>query len=202
LEKRNLEDQGYALKKLLPFSLTAFVIVVDQAVKAFVVNNWPIDPINPIKDLFGNRLVEFYHVRNKAIAFSLGHNLPDMIRPVLFVLLPVAVLVFLVVYYFRSNEFTQLQRWSVAGILGGGIGNLVDRVFRPEGVVDFISVNFYGFLGFSRWPTFNIADSSVVIFGLLLMFTIFKPQGKKSAPGNPLSGARPSGSSARRAGSG
>jgi signal peptidase II len=92
----------------------------------------------------------------------------------------VAVLVFLVVYYFRSDEFTSFQRWAVAGILGGGIGNLIDRVCRPAGVVDFISVNFYGFLGFSRWPTFNIADSSVVVFGLLLLFTIFKPQGKKA----------------------
>jgi signal peptidase II len=167
------------LKKILPFSLTALVILVDQAVKAFIVAHWPIDPVKPIKDLFGNHFIEFYHVRNKAIAFSIGHNFPDTIRPILFVILPAAVLIFLVVYYFRSNEFTPFQRWTVAGILGGGIGNLIDRVFRPEGVVDFISVNFYGFLGFSRWPTFNIADSSVVIFGILLLFTVFKSQEKK-----------------------
>lgn len=161
------------MKKLLPFLLTLFVIGADQAVKAFIVNNWPENSF--IKDLFGNHFIELYHVRNKAIAFSLGDNLPDAVRPVLFVVLPIAVLIFLVVYYFKSDEFTPLQRWSVAGILGGGLGNLIDRVFRPEGVVDFISVNFYGFLGFTRWPTFNIADSSVVIFGLLLLFTIFIP---------------------------
>jgi signal peptidase II len=178
LEAKNVEQKPL-VQKVLPFSLTALVILLDQAVKAFIVAHWPIDHITPIKDLFGNHLVEFYHVRNKAIAFSIGQNLSDTIRPVLFIILPVAVLVFLVVYYFRSNEFTPFQRWTVAGILGGGIGNLIDRVFRPAGVVDFISVNFYGFLGFSRWPTFNIADSSVVVFGILLLFTIFKPQGKK-----------------------
>jgi signal peptidase II len=158
--------------KLLPFALTLFAILSDQLVKSIIVKNWPRNGTF-IADVFGNEFLEIYHVRNKAIAFSLGHNLPPVIQPLLFVVLPVGVLVFLAVYYFRSNEFTPLQRWSVAGILGGGIGNLIDRIFRPEGVVDFISVNFYGFLGFSRWPTFNLADSFVVVFGILLLLTVF-----------------------------
>ncbi|MDR2049144.1 MAG: signal peptidase II [Treponema sp.] len=158
--------------KAFPFLLTALAVGADQLSKFFIVKNWPKNGTF-IKDVFGNEFLEIYHVRNTAIAFSLGHNLPDVLRPFLFVLVPAAVLVFLVVYYFKSDEFTSLQRWSVAGILGGGIGNLIDRVFRPEGVVDFISVNFYGFLGFSRWPTFNFADSFVVVFGLLLLVTIF-----------------------------
>jgi signal peptidase II len=174
-----LEQKNSAVKKLPPFLLTAAVIFFDQWVKSFIAANWPQNSF--IKDLFGNRFIEFYHVRNKAIAFSIGHNLPDMIRPALFIILPIGVLIFLVAYYFRSDEFSPLQRWCVAGILGGGAGNLIDRIFRPDGVVDFISVNFYGFLGFSRFPTFNIADSSVVIFGLLLLYTIFRSR-KKDAP--------------------
>jgi len=67
----------------------------------------------------------------------------------------------------------------VAGIIGGGLGNLIDRIFRPQGVVDFISVNFYGFLGFSRWPTFNIADSSVVVCGILLFLSVAFPKTRK-----------------------
>jgi len=101
------------------------------------------------------------------------------VRPALFIALPIAVLAVFVWYYFRSDDFTRLQRWAFAGILGGGIGNLIDRIFRSEGVVDFISVKFYGFLGFERWPTFNIADSSVVVCCLLLLVTIlfsFKKQ--------------------------
>jgi signal peptidase II len=158
--------------KLLPFLLTAFAVVSDQLVKFFIVKNWPRNGTF-IADVFGNEFLEIYHVRNTAIAFSLGHNLPKIIQPFLFVVVPVGVLLFLIVYYFRSSEFTTLQRWAVAGILGGGAGNLIDRIFRPEGVVDFISVNFYGFLGFSRWPTFNLADSFVVVFGILLLLTIF-----------------------------
>ena len=165
--------------KLLPFTLTVFAVAVDQIVKFIIAKNWP-HP-SKIADVFGNEFLEIYHVRNTAIAFSLGENLPAALRPFLFVILPLGVLVFLTLYYFRSDDFTPLQRWSVAGILGGGAGNLIDRIFRPEGVVDFISVNFYGFLGFSRWPTFNIADSFVVVFGILLLFTIFF-RGEKPVP--------------------
>jgi len=169
-------------KKILPFILTAVAIIADQISKAFIVRNWPQENTF-ITDVFGNELLEIYHVRNKAIAFSLGENLPDWIRPVLFILLPIGVLAFLVRYYFKTEEFTPLQRWCLAGILGGGLGNLIDRIFRPAGVVDFISVKLYGFLGFSRWPTFNLADSFVVVFGILLLVTILKParagQGEK-----------------------
>ena len=161
-------------KKILPVSLTAFAIIADQLSKFFIVKNWPRDNTF-ITDVFNNDFLWIYHVRNTAIAFSLGQNLPDWIKPVLFVLLPSAVLILLIVYYFKSDEFTMLQRWALAGILGGGLGNLIDRIFRSEGVVDFISVKFYGFLGFERWPTFNLADSFVVVFGTLLLISVFIP---------------------------
>jgi signal peptidase II len=158
-------------EKGLPFLLTGLIILLDQLVKAIIVKNWPRSGVM-IADVFNNEFLEIYHVRNKAVAFSLGHNLPDSIRPALFIVLPLVVLGFLVWYYLKSSEFSPVQRWAVAGIIGGGIGNLIDRIFRPEGVVDFVSVRFYGFLGLERWPTFNIADASVVICCILLLFTI------------------------------
>jgi signal peptidase II len=161
---------------MLPFLLTGIVILIDQAVKMLIVLNWPRER-TMIKDLFGNGLIMFYHVRNRAIAFSLGHNIPDVLRLPLFIVLPVVVLAFLLWYYFTSSEFRPVQRWAVAGIIGGGIGNIIDRIFRPDGVVDFISVKFYGILGMERWPTFNIADASVVVCCLLLLVTIlFSPK--------------------------
>jgi signal peptidase II len=168
---------------LPPLALSVLAIALDQISKAFIVAFWPRNG-SYIADVFGNGLLEIYHVRNKAIAFSLGHNLPDTLRPLLFVVVPIGVLVFLMVYYFRSNEFTRPQRWAVAGILGGGIGNLIDRIFRPDGVVDFISVKFFGILGFERWPTFNLADSCVVVFGCILLVTIF------AAPANTRGGQK------------
>ncbi|MDR2143868.1 MAG: signal peptidase II, partial [Treponema sp.] len=82
--------------KVLPFLLTVFAVGADQVSKFLIVKNWPRNGTF-IKDVFGNEFLEIYHVRNKAIAFSLGHNLPDMVRPFLFILVPVAVLIFLMV---------------------------------------------------------------------------------------------------------
>jgi signal peptidase II len=57
----------------------------------------------------------------------------------------------------------------MGGILGGGLGNLIDRIFRPEGVVDYLSFKFYGMFGLERFPAFNVADSSIVVSGILLV---------------------------------
>lgn len=91
-------------------------------------------------------------------------------------LVPFAVLVALTVFYFRSDEFTQVQRWCITGIIGGGVGNLIDRVFRPQGVVDFLDFRFYGIFGLERWPTFNIADATVVVCSILLLITLLFEQ--------------------------
>lgn len=161
--------------RALPLILTGLIVIVDQSIKTFIAKNWPVNFM--IADVFDNDFLQIYHVRNKAIAFSLGSNIPEPLKPALFVVLPILVLVLLLWYYFRSDEFTRLQRWATAGIVGGGLGNIIDRMFRPEGVVDFISVKFYGLFGFERWPTFNIADSSVVVCCLLLFFSIlFSPK--------------------------
>ncbi|MDR1352949.1 MAG: signal peptidase II [Treponema sp.] len=170
--KDNLNPRGF-----LPFSLAILVIALDQGIKSFIAGNWP--PNTHIADVFGNDIFWIIHVRNKVIAFSLGHSLPETIRQVLFIIIPALVLVFLVWYYFKTDELSPLQRWAIAGITGGGIGNLIDRVFRPEGVVDFISVKFYGLFGFERWPTFNIADSSVVVCVFIFLFSMILQKEKR-----------------------
>jgi signal peptidase II len=162
--------KGIEKGKALPFILTGLIILADQAVKGFIAAKWPQGTF--IKDVFNNDFLILYHVRNKAIAFSLGHNFPEALKPVLFIVLPILVLGFLLWYYLKTDEFWGIQRWAVAGIIGGGAGNIIDRIFRPDGVVDFISVKFYGLFGMERWPTFNIADSSVVVCCILLFLSI------------------------------
>ena len=158
-----------------PFILTGLTIILDQITKAYIVAGWP-EAGTLIKDVFDNGFLLIYHVRNKAIAFSLGDNIPGQFRYLLFVIVPIAVLAFLVWYYFKTPEFNWLQRWAIAGIIGGGIGNIIDRIFRIDGVVDFISVKFYGLFGMERWPTFNVADSSVVICCIALLITMIRPR--------------------------
>jgi len=162
---------GSNKKRFIPFSLTALVIILDQAIKAFIVANWP-RPGTLITDVFNNGLLIFFHVRNKAIAFSIGDEIPQPYRFALFVIIPIVVLVFLIWYYLNTTEFNRIQRWAIAGIIGGGLSNIMDRIFRSDGVVDFISIKFYGLFGLSRWPTFNIADASVVVCCIILLISM------------------------------
>ena len=166
---------------LLPFILTAVIIIADQSVKSYIASNWP---EGPVLDVFGNDFLWILHVRNKAIAFSIGEGLPDLAKKILFIILPVAALALILRFYLRTNDFTLFQRWAIAGVIGGGAGNLIDRVFRPDGVVDFISVKLYGLLGFERWPTFNIADAAVVVCVFLFIFALFFPPGNNADSSN------------------
>ncbi|MCL2442362.1 MAG: signal peptidase II [Treponema sp.] len=168
----------FVKEKILPLSLTAFIILLDQITKSIIANNWPEDRHNVIAQIFGNDFLQIIHVRNPNIAFSMGSKLPESFKPWIFIAVPILVLGFMLLYYFKSKDFSRLQRWAWAGIVGGGLGNIIDRIFRPDGVVDFIDVKFYGIFGWDRWPTFNFADSSVVVCCLLLLVTMFIPSKK------------------------
>ena len=163
-------------KKIKPLILTCIILIFDQFTKLLIVRNIPIHTIGMS---YFNGLIRIIHTRNLAIAFSMGNSLPDSVRYILFTIIPIAILAGLLVYFLKNNDFTTIQRWAVAGILGGGIGNLIDRVFRPLGVVDFVDVKFFGIFGLDRWPTFNVADSTVVISGLILLIAFIIEDLKK-----------------------
>ncbi len=155
-------------KKLIPLILMVLVIILDQLTKYLIVKNIPINTIGA--QFFGDFL-RIIHVSNPGIAFSIGHGWSLAARGILFRLVPLIVLIVVLGVYFRNDDFTRLQRWAIAGVVGGGFGNLIDRFFRAEGVVDFIDVKFYGLFGLERWPTFNVADSAVVVCGILLIIS-------------------------------
>ncbi|MBR6295442.1 MAG: signal peptidase II [Treponema sp.] len=165
--------------KLLPILLTLIAIILDQITKCLVVNYIPRSDVSPfygqdaenaVIPIIGD-LVRLIHVRNNAVAFSIGSGLPTNWRTVLFSFMPLIFVVAVFIIYFRNSDFTKLQRWSICGILGGGLGNLIDRFFRPAGVVDFIDCYFPIYFKSKRWPTFNVADSFVVVCGALFVIT-------------------------------
>ena len=154
--------------KLWPISLAVLVIILDQITKILVIKNIPLYTIGT--SFFGDFL-RIIHVANTGVAFSVGATWSETIRRFLFSLIPLIVIGIVIAIYFRNNTWTKLQRWAIMGIVGGGLGNLIDRFFRAEGVVDFIDVKFYGLFGMERWPTFNIADSAVVVCGIILVIS-------------------------------
>ena len=167
------DARAEALKsRLLPLILTLAVIAADQITKAVIsATITRYESTRMTVTVLGDFL-RFIHVRNPGIALSIGRGLSADLRRILFIILPSLVIAALAVYYVRSNEFTRLQRWAIAGIFGGGVGNLIDRIFRVDGVVDWIDFRFYGIFGWERFPTFNIADSTTTVCGIILLITI------------------------------
>jgi signal peptidase II len=179
----------FTAKKLLPLLLALAVIIVDQVTKILITENIPLYGLGG--SFFGGFL-RIIHVNNPGIAFSIGQGWSIAVRSILFRAIPLIVLIVVLGVYMRNDDFSSLQRWSISGIAGGGFGNLIDRFFRTEGVVDFIDVKWFGiekspfkFLRWERWPTFNIADAAVVVCGILLIIsfviTMKKSQDKGGA---------------------
>ncbi len=162
-----------------PFIMGAILVVIDQITKFVVLKTIPVGAraFSAFGDFFW-----LVHHKNLGAAFSMGDGMPAFLRVLILIVLPLGLLAGLVVYYFRTNEFTKLQRWAVGLIVAGGLGNQIDRIFRPDGVIDFLSVKFYGLFGLERWPTFNVADSCIFIGGILFVVAgLFAPRHQPTA---------------------
>ena len=154
-------DRDASLKPALVVAGTAVTLfVADQVSKAMVVASFqPGESVNVIGDL-----VRLWYVRNSGAAFSLFPG-------ALWLFLPLTVLALVMIaYFYRTFRDRGLAIHAVLGmILAGTLGNLADRL-RLGYVVDFISVGF----GDTRFPTFNVADSAVVVgIGLLVAYLTF-----------------------------
>jgi signal peptidase II len=159
-------------KRYRPLLLTAGIVALDQITKAWVVAHIPENTVG--YKLFGDFL-EIWHVRNTAVAFSMGSSLSVPVKLVCFIVLPVLLLVGVTYVLFSKKEslgITEGQRWILALFLGGGIGNLCDRIFRHFRVVDFMANRVYGLFGMEFWPTWNFADASLVVSAILLLFSL------------------------------
>ena len=136
--------------------LTAMVAAVDQLTKAWIVSTYPLGTeLEIIPGLF--RLV---HARNRGIAFGiLGASGPTI---QLALLLVVAGIVAFVAWQLTRAGGDGFAGVGLALVLGGAIGNIIDRVLRGE-VVDFL--DFYLLTGGREhhWPAFNVADSAISV---------------------------------------
>lgn len=160
-------------RRLLPFILSLAVVIADQLTKCWVVATIP---ENSVGYSFFGGFLRIIHVRNDAVAFSLGSSLDVPVKIVMFIVLPVLLVSFLswlIVSQKHGGQFTRAELWCLAGVVGGGAGNLIDRLLRSLRVVDWISVRMYGLFGMEYFPTWNIADASVVCSVLLLLILLF-----------------------------
>jgi signal peptidase II len=109
------------------------------------------------------------HVRNPGGAFSFMVSMPSEIRLIFFLSTGVLAIVLLLSFFRRLDPAQSRSAAAIGGVLGGAIGNLTDRVVYGE-VIDFIDVRLWG--GYI-WPTFNMADSWIVVGVAVLMIEMF-----------------------------
>ncbi|MCL2672983.1 MAG: signal peptidase II [Alphaproteobacteria bacterium] len=144
------------------------VLLLDQISKVFIVWWLGSAPGNIV------RVTGFFNLRlayNRGISFSMmtsDHHLAQVL-----ILVMVAVIVGGLVYWLRreSNPHTRVALWM---IIGGAIGNVIDRV-RIGAVIDFLDFHLYD----RHWPTFNVADSAIFIGAAIIVYWSMKEHARK-----------------------
>ena len=144
-----------------PAAVSALVVIADQISKALILKYLPVHHSIPvIRGLF-----DITHIHNPGGAFGLMANMSETVRTFVFIFvssLAVCLILYLFIKTPRSHTFLAI---GFALILGGAVGNLIDR-FRFGVVVDFLDV----YVGKFHWPAFNIADSAITV-GILIFLS-------------------------------
>ena len=146
--------------------ITAIAVVVflgDQVTKAMVEDSIPEHVIIPIFPRFFN----LTHTSNAGAAFGLFSESPAPWKTGLLIVVSAALLVTVVTIVWRSRRLQWEAGVGLALILGGALSNLVDRI-RAGRVVDFLDVYFRSY----HWPTFNLADSAIVVGAFFLVLQV------------------------------
>jgi signal peptidase II len=153
-------------KYLITIAIVLGVILLDQSSKLYIDRALPLYYSIPIVKNF----IHITYVRNTGAAFGLFASQVTGFK-VFFFLITSIIAVLVILFLLRSLEDTQtLLISSLSLIMGGAIGNLIDRVRLGE-VIDFIDLHWYSY----HWPAFNVADSAVTVGGVFLIVnTVFK----------------------------
>jgi len=153
---------------LKKFHLAFFVVpavllvVVDQITKSLVVNNLPVHSSEALIEGFLNLV----HVRNRGMAFGMLNGLSTNTASYILAAVSVIAVVAIILYALKYSDGSQTTIFALSLILGGAVGNLIDRLRLGE-VIDFIDF----FIGSFHWPAFNAADSGITIGTFLIILS-------------------------------
>jgi signal peptidase II len=159
--------------------VTAATIFVDQASKTYIMGTMRLhESISIIPGFFS-----LTYIRNPGAAFGILASSSTGFRLLFFGVTSLFALALLGTIFWRLRDDDWVGQLSIAGILGGAIGNLLDRLQFGE-VIDFLDCYIEGY----HWPAFNVADAaiSVGVFFLILHFAL-----EKKEPGQVLQQDRP-----------
>ncbi len=146
-------------------SWVAAIVIVDQVTKAIVDRAMSLHDSIPIIDGFLN----LTYIRNTGAAFGIFAGSHEVFRLPFLIGVSVLAIGFIVVMLRRLRDGETGLATALAFILGGAIGNLIDRIFYGE-VIDFLDV----YWSIYHWPAFNVADSFITIGVAITLFYLIK----------------------------
>ena len=148
-------------------SITGLVIVLDQVSKWWMLSWLSLYETVAIMPYFNLTMAHNYGAAFSFLAQAGGW------QRWFFIGLAVIISVVLLVWLAKLKPTAKLEAISLSLILGGAIGNVIDRIMYGY-VIDFLDI----YIGTSHWPAFNIADSAICIGAVLLILDSFKSEGK------------------------
>ena len=140
--------------------LTTAIVALDQLSKLLILTHLSPGELSPVIPGFVNLTLTF----NYGAAFGLWSWLPDGVRQLTLAGTICLALIVVFFFLFQPAYRNRPARAALAGILGGAIGNVIDRV-NHGAVVDFLDV----FIGKNHWPAFNLADSAICLGVAILL---------------------------------
>ncbi|KAA0257311.1 signal peptidase II [Deferribacter autotrophicus] len=156
------------MKNRIYIILAFIILILDQYTKYLIKKSFHLFEIKPVIKGFFN----LTYILNPGAAFGFLANLNEKYRQLFFVFVTIMAII-IVIYLFTKENNSILRKLSYSLILGGALGNFIDRLFIGK-VVDFL--DFY--ISSYHWPAFNVADSSISIgiFFLILDMVINKKE--------------------------
>jgi signal peptidase II len=137
------------------------VLILDILTKEYIITHFPLYSSQPVIPGLFNLL----HIRNNGVAFGILGGAAPVWRDILLLLFPIVAMSGILIFAFCYPRQKNGILVALGGILGGALGNLIDR-FRFRAVIDFLDI----YWGQYHWPAFNVADSAITLGVLFLAF--------------------------------
>ena len=145
------------------YAISFAIVILDQLTKKIILAKMALRDVVEVTSFF-----DIVHLHNYGAAFSFLHNAGGWQR---YFLSAISILVSIVLpFYIKKNQHDIFLAMGLTLVLGGAIGNLVDRLFLGY-VVDFVSLHIDDVF---NWPAFNVADSAISLGVIVLIYDALK----------------------------
>lgn len=143
----------------LAFLCGVLLLGADQLTKYYISTNFVLGESRE----FLSGFIDLTYIHNRGGAWGMLYGRTYILLPITLV-----IMIICIIFYVKYGKKSRLLLWAITLVMSGGIGNMIDRVFRGGNVVDFLHFEF-----FPSFPVFNVADCAIVVgAGLLILYFI------------------------------